>query len=140
MGRLTPSLILSLVVVVPVGLAVACGGGGSDASPTLSPSPSGRPDLSPEVGGVEAAQRYLLESGIDEAKGGLTDPRSCAEISDSPEGEFCVHEDFSTYAPGLVILRVARADEPQSEVWEIRLLFRDEQWQVTEVKPFGESE
>ncbi len=40
---------------------------------------------------------------------------------------------------GLVILRVAKADSPQKEVWEIRLLFQDNRWQVTDVKPFGEN-
>lgn len=140
MNRLTLALILTLTAALLVALSAACGGGGSDSSPTPAPSASGPPDLSPEVGGVEAAQRYLLETGIDKTKGRLTDPRSCEEISDSTEGKFCVHEAFSTYAPGLVILRVAKADSPEKEVWEIRLMFQEKSWQVTDVKPFGENE
>jgi hypothetical protein len=140
MNRLTLALILSLTATLLVVLSAACGGGGSDSSPTPAPSASGPPDLSPEVGGVEAARQYLLETGIDKRKGDLTDPRSCADVSGNTKDKFCVQEAFSTYAPSLVILRVAKADNPQDEVWEIRLLLRDDSWQVTSVEPFGEND
>lgn len=140
MKRLTPLLIVSLAAALLVASSAACGGGDSDSPPTPAPTVSGPPDLSPEVGGVEAARQYLLETGIDKEKGDLSDPRSCAEVSENTKGKFCVHEDFSTYAPGLVILRVASTDSPQKDVWEVRLLFQDNRWQVTGVKPFGEND
>lgn len=89
---------------------------------------------------MEAAQRYLQQTGIDGTKGELTDPQSCAEVSHDTKGKFCIHQDFSIYAPALVILRIAKSDKPDDEVWEIRLMFQDNSWRVTDVKPFGESE
>ena len=139
MRRLLPLVIL-VVAAALLALAVACGGRSSDSTPTPAPTTSGLPDLSPEVGGVEAARRYLEETGIDGKKGEFTDPRSCAQIDGNTKGKFCVQENFSTYAPGLVILRVANAQKPEDEVWEMRLLLNDKVWQVTEVKPFGGSE
>ena len=136
MRRLLPLLTLMLAAALLLTLAAACGGG-SDSTPTPAPTSSGPPDLSPEVGGVEAARRYLRETGIDGKKGDLTDPRSCAEIDGNTKGKYCVQENFSTFAPGLVILRVANADKPQEEVWEMRLLLQDKAWQVTQVEPFG---
>lgn len=123
-------------------LAVLAACGDDDSGPDLTPSPtaSGAPDLSPEVGGVEAAQRYLQDTGIDNKRGTFTDPQSCTEVDDDAEGDFCVHENFSTYAAGLVILRVARSDKPGGEVWEMRLALTDDLWQVTSVEPFGEND
>ena len=129
-------LIMSGLLVV----LAACGDDDSDPDLTPSPAASGASDLSPKIGGVEAAQRYLQDAGIDGKEGAFTDPRSCAEIDDDTEGEFCVHENFSTYAAGLVILRVARSDKPGDEVWEMRLGLTDGQWQVTGVEPFGVNE
>lgn len=140
MRRLIPLLVLLLATSMALSFSVACGGGGSDATATPGPTTSGPPDLSPQVGGIEAARLYLRETGIDGKKGDLTDPRSCAEIDDDTDGQFCVQENFSTFAAGLVILRLGNADKPQDEVWEMRLSLDDERWQVTSVMPFGEDE
>jgi hypothetical protein len=140
MSRLIPPLILLLSAALLLAFSPACGDGGSDSTPTPGTTTSGPPDLAPEVGGVEAARRYLQETGIDGKKGGLTDPRSCADVNGNTKDKFCVQESFSTYASGLVILRVANPDKPQDEVWEMRLLLQDKRWQVTDVKPFGGSE
>lgn len=129
-------LLFTALAVCLVGLVAACGGdGGKDTTP--SPTASAPRDLSPQVGGVEAARRYLLETGIDGRKGDFTKPRSCAEIGKDAEGEYCVHEAFSVYAPGLVILRVADKDDPLDDVWEMRLSLIDKAWQVNSVQPFG---
>lgn len=118
--------------------AVACGDD-SERDSTPSATASGPPDLSPRVGGVEAAQRYLQETGIDGDKGSFTDPLACAKMNDDTEGDFCIHEDFSTYAAGLVILRVADRDKPDEDVWEMRLSLTDGLWRVDSVEPFGDN-
>lgn len=132
---LVPCLGAALLVVA----AAACGDD-SDSGDTESPTTSGTPDLSPRSGGVSAAQRYLQETGIDGDKGEFTDPVACAEITGDTDGDFCIHEDFSTYAPGLVILRVADKDNPGEDVWEMRLTPGSSGWQVNSVEPFGENE
>ena len=139
MRRLLPTLIVLVTAGHLAATASACGGG-SNSEVTPSPTASGPADLSPRVGGVEAAQRYLLDTGIDGKKGHLTDPQSCADITDKTEGVFCVHENFSTYASGLVILRIARSNKPAEDVWEMRLSLTNGQWQVTSVEPFGVSQ
>lgn len=128
-----------LVAALVFAAATACGDG-SDSGGAPSPSASGKPDLSPQVGGVEAAARYLEQTGIDGDKGSLTDPRSCAEITDESDGDFCIHEGFSTYAAGLVILRVADRDNPDKDVWEMRLAPAADGWQVNSVEPFGKTD
>lgn len=128
----------ALLAMAALVLALAACGDDSDGDATPSPTSAGPPDLSPRVGGVEAAQRYLEEAGVDGDTGRFTDPRSCAEIDDGSDGDFCIHEDFSTYAPGLVILRFADKDEPDENVWEMRLTFTDGRWQVNSVEPFGD--
>ncbi|HET9476926.1 MAG TPA: hypothetical protein VFP63_05520 [Dehalococcoidia bacterium] len=121
-----------------MGAAAACGDD-SDAGDTQSPTISGTPDLSPRSGGVAAAQRYLQGTGIDGDKGDFTDPVACAEITDDTDGDFCIHEGFSIYAGGLVILRVADRDNPDEDVWEMRLTPAAGGWQVNSVEPFGEN-
>ncbi len=123
-----------------LGITAGCDGDGSRSAESPSPTASGPPDLSPRVGGVEAAGQYLKETGIDGDEGDFTDPRDCAQVNDDTKGEFCVHENFSTYAPGLVILRIARGDNPSEKVWEMRLLLTDGKWEVQSVEPFGVSE
>lgn len=134
------SLLATLIsAALLVGTAAACGDD-SDSGDTQSPTTSGTPDLSPRSGGVAAAQRYIQETGIDGDKGELTDPLACADITDDTDGNFCIHEDFSTYAPGLVILRVADRDNPDEDVWEMRLTPDSSGWRVDSVEPFGDNE
>jgi hypothetical protein len=129
-------IVASLSLVLAVG--VACGDDDSDSVETPTPSSTGPPEDSPEVAGVVAAEAYLRETGVDGRKGTFTDPRSCAEVGDDPEGAFCIHEGFSVYAAGLVILRIANPEEADDEVWEVRLTKTDTGWEVTEAKPFGD--
>ncbi len=139
MRKLLPAVTI-LIMSGLLAVLAACGDDDSGLDLTPSPTASGASDLSPEVGGVGAAQRYLQDTGINGKRGAFTDPRSCAEIDDDTEGDFCVHENFSTYAAGLVILRVARSDKPGGEVWEMRLALTVGLWQVTSVEPFGEND
>ena len=139
MRRVLPVLIVILAAGLVLAASAACGGDSdSDASPT--PTTASPSDAAPEVGGVEAAKRYLQETGIEGETGALTDPRSCAEITDDTPGDFCVHENFSTYAAGLVILGIGNSDDPAGKVWEMRLSYSDGVWIVTGVKVFGENE
>ena len=121
-------------------LAPACGGDDTEPTATPSPAASGPPGNSSRVGGVEAARHYLQETGIDGRKGDFTDPISCLEITDKSAGRFCIHEDFSTYAPGLVILRLSEAKKATEPVWEMRLANRNQAWEVTSVQAFGADE
>lgn len=131
-------LILILVAVAAV-IAAACGNG--DEEPT-SPTPSGPADLSPRVGGVDAMRRYLLDEGIGGHKGGVSEPLNCAELPQSgSDEEFCIIDDASTYATGLVIFYVARVDsrnrdrpELFEDVWEVHLEPGENAWQVTDVE------
>lgn len=135
------SLFLLATVSAAAILLAASAACGDDSGPESTPLPtaSGPPDLSPRGGGVEAAQRYLQETGIDGDKGSFTDPRACAEINDDTKGDFCIHEDFSTYAAGLVILRIGDRDKPDDDVWEMRLSLTNGRWQVDSVEPFGDN-
>jgi len=139
MRRLLPATLALFGAALILMLAAGCGG---DKGPGATPQPTATApsDLSPQVGGVEAARRYLQDIGIDGRKGDFTDPRSCADVTKDTKGDYCVHENFSTYAAGLVILRIADRDKPLERVWEMRLTPKDNTWQVTEVKPFGESQ
>jgi hypothetical protein len=121
-------------------VANACSGDDGEFTATPSPSASELPDDSPQVAGVEAARQFLQKTGIEGKKGNFTDPRACTEITGDTQGKFCVHEDFSTYAPGLMILRLAEARKRDEKVWEMRLVKRDGNWSVTDVQPFGGEE
>lgn len=134
-----PFILVLLASGILLALVTGCGGG-DDSEATPQPTATVPWDISPQVGGVEAARRYLQDTGIDGDKGNFTDPRSCAEVTKDTKGDYCVHENFSTYAPGLVILRIADKDKPLERVWEMRLTLQEKTWQVTEVKPFGESQ
>lgn len=137
MTRLLFPVASAMTAVLLLAAASACGDdSGLDHSP--SPTGSGPSDPSPRVGGVEAAEQYLQNTGIDGDKGSFTDPRGCEEINDRTQGDFCVHEGFSTYAAGLVILRIADRDHPDKDVWEMRLTLTDERWQVDSVERFGD--
>jgi len=124
-------------MVVLVAFTSACGSDETASPATLSPASGSAPGNSPREAGVSAARQYLKDTGIDGMKGDLTNPLSCAEIADEPTGRFCIHEDFSVYAPGLVILRLSEAKSADDQVWEMRLANRNEVWEVTSVQGFG---
>ena len=123
-------------------LAVLMGACGDSEDSASSPTPSGPADLSPRVGGVDAMRRYLEAEGVGGRKGDITDPIDCLQL---PEGgadeEFCIIDDASVYAVGLVILYVARVDsrdgdrpELFDDVWEVRLAPGEDAWEVTDVE------
>jgi len=132
-------LIFILVAVAAV-ISAACNSNGGDEP--ASPTPSGPANLSPRVGGVDAMRRYLLDEGIGGRKGGISEPLNCAELPEGGSGEeFCIIDDASTYATGLVILYVARVDsrdkdrpELFEDVWEVHLEPGENAWQVTDVE------
>jgi hypothetical protein len=126
--------LIFIAVAVMIGAIVssACSNGDDDAA---SPTPSGPADLSPRVGGVDAMRRYLQDEGIDGRKGGISEPLNCAELPESgSDEEFCIIDDASTYATGLVILYVARVDSRDKDVWEVHLEPGENAWQVTDVE------
>jgi hypothetical protein len=126
--------LIFIAVAVMIGAIVssACSNGDDDAA---SPTPSGPADLSPRIGGVDAMRRYLHDEGIDGRKGGISEPLNCAELPESgSDEEFCIIDDASTYATGLVILYVARVDSRDKDVWEVHLEPGENAWQVTDVE------
>ena len=126
--------LIFIAVAVMIGAIVssACSNGDDDAA---SPTPSGPADLSPRIGGVDAMRRYLHDEGIDGRKGGISEPLNCAELPESgSDEEFCIIDDASTYATGLVILYVARVDSRDKDVWEVHLELGENAWQVTDVE------
>ena len=140
--KLLPEALTCLAVLVLLAVpATACGDDDdSSGTGTASPIASDTADDQAKVAVLEAAERYIRDTGIDGNKGELTDPRSCAEINDKTRGDFCVQEGFSIYAAGLIILRVANADKPDEEVWEMRLVPEGTDWNVTSVESFPGNE
>jgi hypothetical protein len=117
-----------------MGLLVACGDdedtGGDEPVPTVSGDPT-----DPRVGGLEAARQLLRNEGIDGEKGDLSNPVDCADLPGEVDADFCLIDDASVYAPGLVILYVARPDD-RDDVWEVRVEHPERgQWEVTNVEP-----
>lgn len=122
-------------------LLSACG----DSDPSPTPAPTG-PTASPlptqaaNETAIAAAEVYLTSEGVDGETGEFTDPLNCGDATEDSPGRFCVHDAFTTYAPGLVILRFGDKDDPDEMVWEVRLAPGDEGWQVTSAGPFELSE
>ena len=115
------------------GLCVAILACGGDGAPSTS-APAASADLPPKVGGVEAMRSYLLTSGLDGNKGKFTDPINCADLpSGVGDGDYCVIDAASVYAPGLVILFVADAHSQQNNVWQVHINRNSAGWQVGEV-------
>jgi hypothetical protein len=94
----------------------------------------------PNLQAIEAARAYIKETGIEDRTGDLTDPLNCPEITGEPDGEFCIHQSASIYAPGLVILIVGDAESPTENAWEVRLEPSESGWQVSSVDPYGSME
>jgi len=130
---------LTLVAIVAAGCKNDDEGSGSDATPT-QPAGSAAPTQVANADAILAAHTYLTEEGVEGKKGGLTDPLNCSDANKDSPGKFCVHDAFTTYAPGLVILRIGEKEKPDERVWEVRLGPDGESWQVTSAGPFGVSE
>ncbi len=134
--RATPLYVLLLLTPVVVLLA-GCSSGDGSMENSASPTASGPLDLSPNVGGVQAALDYLRQTGIDGHKGDFTDPVNCDQVNDDTKGDFCIHPGPSVYAPGLVLLVVAEKDSKDTNVWKMRLERGPADWHVVKVEPFS---
>lgn len=122
--------------------AIGCGDD-EDSSPTPTssgPTDTPAPTQTANELAINAAEEYLTSEGVGGEKGEFTAPLNCSSITEDSPGKFCVHDTFSTYAPGLVILRFAEKDNPDDKVWEIRLEPSGGDWQVTSAEPFELSE
>lgn len=99
----------------------------NDQSPTATTTvePARRAEI------LDFIRSYLSETGIDGRTGALTDPMECAELGDDPEGDFCIVEP-SVYAPGLGLVLVGDASDHENEVWQVRMVFEDDEWEVIE--------
>ncbi len=133
-----PAIVLALAAIVAVGC-------NDDDSPSgeSTPTPeagSPAPTQAADASAILAAHTYLTEEGVEGKKGGLTDPLNCADATKDSPGRFCVHDGFTIYAPGLVILRIGEKEKPGERVWEVRLEPDGEGWRVTSTEPFGLSE
>jgi hypothetical protein len=136
------SVTLISAATMVVLLLGACGGGDSATpSPTAS-GPTSTPLTTQAANetAIAAAEAYLTSEGVDGEKGEFSDPLNCADVTEDSPGKFCVHDSFSTYAPGLVILNFADKDSPDDNVWVMRLAPDGGDWQVTSAEPFELSE
>jgi len=136
-------LFLPAAIALAVITVAACNGDNDDLNSSSTPTqPAGSPapTQAANADAIQAAHTYLTEEGVDGKKGGLTDPLNCVGASKDSPGRFCVHDTFTTYAPGLVILRIGEKEKPDEQVWEVRLEPGGEGWQVTSAEPFGLSE
>jgi hypothetical protein len=116
-----------------------------DGDPSSTPTPTGPtaspvPTQAPNEAALAAAEAYLTSDGVDGETGEFTEPLNCNDATEDSPGRFCIHDAFTTYAPGLVILRFGEKDDPEAMVWEIRLAPGDDGWQVTSARPFELSE
>ena len=133
---------VTIVIIAAVfAIILACNGGG-DGTPTEEPStptPEASPNLSPTVGSIEAMRLYLMDTGLDGRTGTLTDPIDCNELMnlEDVEGDFCIFDDASVYALGLVILFVADVESPDEDVWEIHMEPGASAWDIVDVDFVG---
>jgi hypothetical protein len=107
-----------------------------DDEPTPTADPTG-PTASPiptqaaNEAALTAAEAYLTTEGVEGETGEFTSPLNCNDVTEESPGRFCVHDAFTTYAPGLVILRFGDKEDPDETVWEVRLQPGEDDWQVT---------
>lgn len=134
----------TLAAICLILLSTACGGDSDDGSPTPSDGTDATSSIGPTTPqnseAIEAAAAYLQQNGIDEVKGEFTDPLNCADITDSSESEYCLHEAASIFAPGLTILVIGDREDPDERAWEMRLIPAQSGWEVTGVTPYGSTE
>jgi hypothetical protein len=143
-GRHLVALLAGILVVS------SFAGCGDDDSPPAASSPATTEDTSPtatlgpttppNLEAIEAAGTYLEETGIDGDTGAFTDPLSCNEITDDAEGDYCLHETVSIFAPGLTILIIGEKEDPTNVAWEVRLSRAASSWEVTSVSQYGSRE
>lgn len=128
-------LVLLAISVVALGLVFACGGDDApSATPDAStPTPTIEPARREEI--LNVVRSYVTEVGLDGVTGELTNPVECASISEESEGDFCIVEP-SVYAPGLALVLVASADDPVNEVWQVRAVRENGDWEVTDTVKF----
>lgn len=122
-----------------VALFLACNGGdGNGATPSpQTPTPEVSPTLRPDVDmdAIEAMRTYLRDTGLDGKTGELADPFDCLQMEG--DADFCIIDEASVYAPGVVILHVADADNPSEDVWQVHLNKMEGRWEVVDVEYFS---
>lgn len=141
MNRHLPITLIAAAAAAAL-LVSACSDDNNAApSPTTS-GPTATPLMTQAANetAIAAAEAYLTDEGVDGERGEFTVPLNCADLTEDSPGKFCVHDSFSTYAPGLVILNFADKDSPENNVWVMRLAPDDGDWQVTSAEPFELSE
>ena len=104
----------------------------SDASPTATIEAT--PDDSVRGLAIVAVTEYVETVGIEGETGTFTDPIECPAANvDNANGDFCVAEP-GTYGQGLALVLVADPERLRERGWQVRVVFEDEEWVVTEVK------
>lgn len=124
---------LALALLAVAAAALACGddgddsNGNGDGSPTVTATviPARRAEI------IEVMRTYLSEVGLDGTTGALSEPVECDRLGDNPEGDFCIIEP-SVYAPALGLVLIGDTDDPANEVWQVRAVFENDEWEVTE--------
>ncbi len=128
-------LLVALIAILTVALLVlpACGDDdGQQDDDSSTPTPEASPDESVRAKALEAVRGYVESVGLDGETGTLTAPLECAGLGDgAANGDYCIAEP-GTYGPSLALVLVADAEQPQERGWQVRVVFENDQWQVTE--------
>ena len=99
-------------------------------APTQTPETS--PGESIRGKALEAVREYVESVGLDGDTGILTSPLECADLEDGvANGDYCIAEP-GTYGPGLALVLVVDAEQPEERGWRVRVVFENDDWQVTE--------
>ena len=128
-------VVIAIFCVLAAVLIAACGDD-DDGEPTPEPTP--QPTLEPgrRADVIDVVRSYVAEEGIEGETGDLTSPLDCHDLQDAAvQGTFCIAEP-SVYAPAVSLVLVARADDLESQAWQLRLVFEDDTWQVVDVVRF----
>lgn len=126
---------LTAILTLALLAMAACGDGDDDSqqndgSPT--PTPEASPDESVRAKALEAVREYVESVGLDGETGTLTDPLECADLEDGDaNGDYCIAEP-GTYGPGLALVLVADTEQPEERGWQVRVVFENDEWHVTE--------
>ncbi|MFQ5471849.1 MAG: hypothetical protein ACE5FA_03035 [Dehalococcoidia bacterium] len=132
-------LVVATAILTLVLLALAaCGnddGQQDDGSP--APTPEASRDESVRGKALEAVREYIESVGLDGEKGTLTDPIECADLEDgAANGDYCIAEP-GTYGPGLALVLVADSEQPEERGWQVRVVFENDEWHVTDAVPLA---
>ena len=131
-------LVVALIAILTLALLAlaACGDGDGQQdddspTPTLEASPEASPDESFRTKALEAVRDYVESVGFDGETGTLTNPLECDLGDGDTDGDYCIAEP-GTYGPGLALVLVADAEQPEERGWQVRVVFENDEWHVTE--------